>query len=57
MGPRTGIDAVAERNNLCPCPKSNPDSPACGLVTILTELLGFHSILNGFRLQILIHTK
>jgi hypothetical protein len=35
--PRAGLDAVAKRKNPCPCQESNL-SPACSLVTVLTEL-------------------
>jgi hypothetical protein len=36
VGPRAGLDVV-ERENLCPCRKSNPGGPARSLVTVLTK--------------------
>jgi hypothetical protein len=38
MGPRVGLNAVAKRKIPSPCLESNPDRPARGLVTILSEL-------------------
>jgi len=39
VGPRASLDMVAKRKKLLPCVcwKSNPDLPACSLVTVLVE--------------------
>jgi len=39
VDPRVGLDAVAERENPCPCQESN-SCPARSLVTVVTELPG-----------------
>jgi len=39
MEPRTGLDAVAEKNP-CPCRESNPGRSARSLVSILAEIFG-----------------
>jgi hypothetical protein len=41
VGPRTGLDAVVNRRNPCPCRESNPSRPARSLVTMITELIRF----------------
>jgi hypothetical protein len=43
--PRVNIDTVVKRKTLYPCHESNPGHPAHGLVTILTELSQFQSLI------------
>jgi uncharacterized membrane protein YgcG len=38
VGLRSGLDTVVKIKNPCPCQELNLGCPACGLVTILTEL-------------------
>jgi hypothetical protein len=47
VGPRGGLDTVAKIKVSTPCRESNPDRPACSLVTILTELSRLHVIIMG----------
>jgi hypothetical protein len=42
MGPRAGLDAVAKKENPCPCRESNPGRPVRCLVTVPTELSRLH---------------
>jgi hypothetical protein len=46
VGPGASLDVVAKRRTSYTCQESNPGCPACSLVTILTELIPWASVLE-----------
>jgi hypothetical protein len=47
VGPRTGLDVVAKKENPCSCREWNPGRPASSSVTILTEIITTFIIIIG----------